>query len=140
MHRLTRPIYSIVRRLARPDSRFPVPIVIGCALLLASCANYTADRGVDNAWRAADIPAFEIGGSTQSDVIERLGPPSQVIGLSDQVIFYYLRERSEAFGVILIVFNMLTERITYDRAIFFFDTGGVLRDYAYSLEALPNDS
>ena len=104
------------------------------ALLLGGCINSRSDSGVTNAWRADDAPTFERGKTTQADVAKALGPPSQLVELENQLVFYYLAERVQSKGVILIVYNSTTERIVYDRAIFFFDREGVLRDYALSLE------
>jgi hypothetical protein len=102
--------------------------------LAAGCINSKSESGVTNAWRATDVPAFERGKTTQTDVAKALGPPSQLIELENQLVFYYLAERAESKGIILIVYNQTKERIVYDRAIFFFDRKGVLQDYALSLE------
>jgi hypothetical protein len=59
-----------------------------------------------------------------------LGPPSQVITHADGEIFYYLHEQSESKGLILLVYNSSQTDTRYDRAIFFFDVNGVLRDYS----------
>ena len=91
-------------------------------------------------WRDQALPTFELGATTQAEVLRALGPPSQLIALDDQVVFYYLTERSETTGAILILYNTSTRRITYDRAIFFFDRAGNLADYSYSLEALPYEA
>ena len=108
------------------------------ALVVTSpgCATYDRSQGVDNTWRDPALPAPVKGQTTQSDIIEVLGPPSQVIGLRDQTVFYYLRERRKGNGAILLVYNWLNENVTYDRAIFFFDNNGVLLDYGYSSEAI----
>lgn len=79
---------------------------------------------------------FEVGITTQTDVLEMLGPPSQLIKLDDQVVFYYLAQQNKGSGVILIVWNKVDEKRQYDRAIFFFDNSGVLQDVAYSKEAI----
>ncbi len=106
-------------------------------LLLAGCIVSSADSGVLNKWRDESLPAFERGKTTQSEVATALGPPSQLINLGDELIFYYLAERSRSRGVILIVYNTTSERVSYDRAIFFFDNEGVLKDFALSLEKTP---
>jgi len=95
--------------------------------------------GVENLWRVDPAPAFEIGRTTQSDVMETLGPPSQVIGLNDQTLFYYLREQQQQKlqSLSVIIYSHSRERILYDRAIFFFDRKGVLQDFALSEEAIP---
>ena len=103
-------------------------------LLLCGCIVSRADSGVTNKWRDETLPAFESGTTTQSDVAHALGPPSQLINLDDQLVFYYLRERVRGRGMILIVYNQSREEIVYDRAIFFFDKKGILQDFSYSLE------
>jgi hypothetical protein len=103
-------------------------------LLVCGCIVSRADSGVTNKWRDETLPAFESGTTTQSDVAHALGPPSQLINLDEQLIFYYLRERTRGRGMILIVYNESREEIVYDRAIFFFDKKGILQDFSYSLE------
>jgi outer membrane protein assembly factor BamE (lipoprotein component of BamABCDE complex) len=107
---------------------------------LTGCASYGSVDGVDNLWR--DIPAdqFDVGVTTQSDVLDLLGPPSQLINLQDQTVFYYLTQRTEGEGKIFIVWNKVSEENTYDRAIFFFDADGILRELAYSQEAINRRS
>jgi len=101
------------------------------------CANRQSQMGVENLWRADPTPTFEIGRSTQSDVMKALGPPSQVIALGDQTLFYYLREHQKLQSFSIIIYSHSRERIAYDRAIFFFDAKAVLRDFALSEEAIP---
>ena len=57
------------------------------AVVLSSCASYGSVDGVDNLWRDAPVDAFEKGVTTQSQVLEQLGPPSQLINLQDQTVF-----------------------------------------------------
>lgn len=66
-----------------------------------------------------------------------LGPPSQVIALHDQTLFYYLREQLATKGLFLLLYNQMRENVSYDRAIFFFDRKGILTDFAYSAETIP---
>jgi hypothetical protein len=101
---------------------------------LAGCVSKRSEMGVENNWRGPSPPVFEKGRSTQSDVMRALGPPSQVIGLQEQTLFYYLREQSRSKAVYLVVYNQTRQRILYDRAIFFFNKQGVLADFAYSKE------
>jgi hypothetical protein len=65
-----------------------------CLFLFTGCLSKRAEMGVRNYWRDPSLPAFETGRTTQSDVMRALGPPSQVIALPDQTLFYYLREQS----------------------------------------------
>jgi outer membrane protein assembly factor BamE (lipoprotein component of BamABCDE complex) len=108
--------------------------IICLALGLSACSTKQSQLGVENKWRNPAPPSFEKGRTTQSDVMRQLGPPSQVIALHDQTLFYYLREQFESRAMLLIIYNRTRERITYDRAIFFFNKDGVLTDFALSDE------
>lgn len=111
---------------------------LGCWIALGlGCANRQSQMGVENLWRADPAPVFEVGRTTQSDVMQALGPPSQVIALNDQTLFYYLREQQKLQSLSVIIYSHSRERIAYDRAIFFFDRKGVLQDFALSEEAIP---
>jgi hypothetical protein len=119
-------------------SFLPVAALATFLLVLAAtgCVSKHSEMGVENSWRGPSPPAFEKGRSTQSDVMRSLGPPSQVIALQEQTLFYYLREQSRSKAVYLVVYNQTRQRINYDRAIFFFNKQGVLTDFAYSKEAI----
>jgi hypothetical protein len=110
-----------------------------CAVLLtlAGCTSDSGYSGVDNVWRSANPPVWETGKTTESDVIAALGPPSQLIGLEKETVYYYLREQRQATGVFLLAYNWKNQKLVYDRAIFFFNNQGKLTKYSYSLEALP---
>lgn len=120
------------------DRRSP-PLLLAAAMTLLACATFDRSQGVKNTWRDPALRTPVKGQTTQSDVIQALGPPSQVIGLRDQTVFYYLRERRKGSAAVLLLYNWVTENVTYDRAIYFFDESGVLQDYALSKEdiALP---
>ena len=108
-------------------------------VLLAGCANWNEDAGVDNHWRAASTPAWTPGVSTADEVMTALGPPSQIINLGDRVVYYYLSENISGRGYYFLVYNTTSSRTSYDRAIFFFNDDGRLERYAYSREGLPYD-
>ena len=115
-------------------------ILLFCTLpffMLLGCANYSGDTGVENKWRAADTMTWEVGVTTESDVSLVLGPPSQLINLEDQTVYYYLREHRSGKAVVLLIYNWGYQKLTYDRAAFFFDREGKLTKYSYSPEALP---
>jgi len=108
--------------------------------LLAVAGGCTSDvgySGVDNVWRADTAPVWESGKTTETDVIDALGPPSQLISLDQETVYYYLRERRKGYGVFLLAYNWKSQDLVYDRAIFFFDKTGKLTKHSYSLEALP---
>jgi len=105
-------------------------------VLVAGCASFGAVDGVENLWREVPVDEFSKGVTTQADVLERLGPPSQLIRLQDQTVFYYLAEKTSGNGKIFIVWNHVSAETRYDRAIFFFDTDGLLQEFAYSQEQI----
>ena len=107
------------------------------AVVLSSCASYGSVDGVDNLWRDVSTDAFKKGVTTQAQVLDELGPPSQLISLQDQTVFYYLTENMTGKGRIFIVWNSVSAETRYDRAIFFFDAEGVLQEYAFSKEEIP---
>lgn len=107
-------------------------VVIATLGVLTGCATFERTRGVDSTWRDPATPAPVVGKTTQSDILSALGPPSQVIGLRDQTVFYYLREHDKGRGGLFLVYNWMKEDVTFDRAIFFFDSNGVLQDYGLS--------
>ena len=114
-----------------------MPVAVCLLVLAAGCVNRQSQMGVENLWRTDPAPTFEIGSTTQSQVMDLLGPPSQVIALGDQTLFYYLREHQKFESFSVIVYAQSREQIRYDRAIFFFDPDGVLQDFALSEESIP---
>ena len=106
--------------------------VIALLVLTAGCARMETEKGLDPTWHRISADTFQVGISTQSDVMRVLGPPSQVIPGQGGDILYYLHERAVGTGVVFIVYNQLQLKTRYDRAIFFFDEAGVLVDYAIS--------
>lgn len=110
--------------------------LLAAATTLTGCVSYDRAQGVKNVWRDESLAAPVIGKTTESDIIAALGPPSQVIGLRDQTVFYYLRERRKGDGAIFLLYNVVKENVTYDRAIYFFDKNGTLQDYGYSREKI----
>ncbi len=105
--------------------------------VLSSCVNIHDHKGVENVWRDPAVPKFEKGVTMRAEVLEHLGPPSQVIDQDDGIIFYYMRERAKGGGLFLVLYNTTSLKIDYDRAIFFFDGSGKLVEFAYSKVALP---
>ena len=109
-------------------------------LFLAGCASWNSEGGVDNVWRMADASEWKAGTTTEADVMQALGPPSQIIGLEEQTVFYYLREQKKGKGLVLLLWNWGENTAVYDRAIFFFDNQGKLVQHAYSQEALKHEA
>lgn len=115
-------------------------MALALVTLLAACARYENQTGVDNTWREVDVTRFVTGETTRAELMDLLGPPSQLVNLSNGTVLYYLNERETAQGFVLIVFNALRQRTTFDRAIFFFDEAGVLTESALSDEVNPTDA
>lgn len=122
---------------AAPKSFFAALLLVVGALFQGGCTTFRSEKGVVNKWRDPSLAAFEPGRTTASDVLKVLGPPSQLIALNNETIYYYLYEKRKGRGLILLLYNSIKETIAYDRAIFRFDAESVLLDYGYSLEAAP---
>jgi outer membrane protein assembly factor BamE (lipoprotein component of BamABCDE complex) len=104
-----------------------------CVQLLGACAQFESKRGVDVNWQSVVTDKLVTGKTTRPEVLALLGPPSQVIALDNESVLYYLFERSEGEGLILIVYNRMRIDTRYDRAIFFFDKNDVLTEFSTRL-------
>ena len=105
-------------------------ITLLCLGLLSACVQFKSKRGVEVAWQRDVVDKLVRGQSTRADVLDALGPPSQVITLQEEVVLYYLFEKAEGEGMILILYNRIEVDTRYDRAIFFFDENDLLTDYS----------
>jgi outer membrane protein assembly factor BamE (lipoprotein component of BamABCDE complex) len=99
-------------------------------VLLGACAQYENQRGVEVSWQTAALSEFNVGSTSRSEVLTKLGPPSQLISLGDETVLYYLYERSVGDGLILVVYNRFRVDTRYDRAVFFFDDNDILTEFA----------
>jgi outer membrane protein assembly factor BamE (lipoprotein component of BamABCDE complex) len=104
---------------------------------LSSCVQFNNKRGVEVAWQPKVISEMERGITSRADVLDALGPPSQVISLDEETVMYYLFEKAEGNGLMLIVYNTVKIETRYDRAIFFFDEIDILTDF--STRIYPTD-
>ncbi len=109
-----------------------IPLAL-CVLLLNGCAQFESKRGVEVNWQSVVTEKLVIGKTTRPEVLDLLGPPSQVIALDNESVLYYLFEHSEGEGLILIVYNRMRIDTRYDRAIFFFDENDVLTEFSTRL-------
>jgi len=114
-------------------------IVALLACVLPGCVTETKTQGVQNLWRGESAPVFRRGQSTQQDVLAALGPPSQLISLGDQTVFYYLLEQTRSHSEVLIAYNQTHAIVVYDRAVFFFDAKGRLTEFATSHERITEN-
>lgn len=108
-----------------------------CLLALTGCIRFSTQQGVANTWRDEACPEFATGKTTQSEVMQALGPPSQILTLQDGLAFYYLREFGQGCGLLLLAYNQGNVHFEYDRAVFFFDRKGILTDFSLSEEEAP---
>ncbi len=102
---------------------------------VVGCAQYDNRRGVEVVWKPDAIDGLKVGSSTRNDVLQLLGPPSQVIALADETVLYYLFEYSSGQGLILVFYNQVEIDTRYDRAIFFFDENDLLTDFATKIHS-----
>lgn len=107
-----------------------ISLVFILALTLSACAEYENKRGVDVTWQPAILEGLQKGVTTRQEVLKLLGPPSQLIALDEETVLYYLYERSDGEGLILVLYNRFEVDTRYDRAVFFFDENDLLSDYA----------
>jgi len=110
-------------------NRLTIPLIL-LITLLSGCVNYSRDSGVENLWRQPHT--FNNGATTSQQILTALGPPSQVLAVGNQTVYYYLKEQVTRQGLILLLYNETTEVSTFDRAIFFFNEQGILEDFSYS--------
>jgi len=112
-----------------------VLLIMSLFAFTTACFSISDQQGVDNLWREeANVENIEEDKTTQNEIIQLFGPPSQIISLENGAIFYYLLQDKKGKGIFLLLFNYKTERVSYDRAIFFFDNEGILTDYGFSVE------
>jgi hypothetical protein len=113
--------------------RWPLLLLLLSLLpMLHGCTRTVAERGLEPLWRGLPAEFLVRGVTTKAEILERLGPPSQVITEGRGEIFYYLHEEARTRGLVLIVYNRTETETRYDRAIFFFGADGVLQEYALS--------
>lgn len=129
----------MTKSLAGIAGRICVLAVLVPVLALAGgCSRTDTTSGVENLWRAPGFKA-EVGRTTEADVLAALGPPSQLINLKNETVYYYLKEHFRSDRLLLILYNR-TERATeYDRAIFFFGPDGVLTKASFSDTSLDGE-
>ena len=114
----------------------PALVAAGLSIaLLAGCAQYENRRGVEVSWQGDAVAGLVRGQTTRREVLQLLGPPSQVIALGDETVLYYLFERSEGEGIVLVLYNRMQIDTRYDRAILFFDENDRLSDFATRIQA-----
>lgn len=120
-------------RPSAPRSRLATALLALAALAGPGCISSRSDRGLEPTWRELEPGGLERGRTTRAEVLERLGPPSQILSLGGgRTAFYYLRESNQGSGLVLLVYNRREERTRYDRAVFFFDEQDLLSEYALS--------
>jgi len=119
--------------------RLEPALVLTLVVVLAGCAQYRNERGVEVNWQPSALAGLARGETTRADVLARLGPPSQVIASGDETVLYYLNEHAEGEGLLLVLYNRFEVDTRYDRAIFFFDADDRLTDYSTWLRPPDDD-
>ena len=120
--------------------KFYIIAIFSLFISMTACFTVSDQQGVDNLWREEwRVEDIEVGKTTQNDIVQVLGPPSQIIDLDTGALFYYLLQYRKGSGVFLLLFNFKKAKVNYDRAIFFFDNEGVLTDYGFSIESVERN-
>ena len=114
-------------------------LVLLVTIPLTGCLQFRSKRGVEVNWETTVTEQLESGKSTRADVMNLLGPPSQIIALEEETALYYLFEHTAGEGYILVLYNRFTVDARYDRAVFFFDENDVLREYATHIHKPEDD-
>ncbi|MEO0436236.1 MAG: hypothetical protein AAF098_04950 [Pseudomonadota bacterium] len=99
-------------------------------LVVGGCAQFVSERGVEVTWNERTVTQFERGVTTRTQVLNTLGPPSQVVAMGDESVLYYLNESSRGQGFITFVYNRFELSATYDRAVFIFGPDGILNEFS----------
>jgi outer membrane protein assembly factor BamE (lipoprotein component of BamABCDE complex) len=110
-----------------------------CLSVLSGCVRFKSKRGVEVGWQETVVENFHKGQTTRAEVLKVLGPPSQIISLEEETVLYYLYEKQEGEGAILILYNRIDIDTRYDRAVFFFNENDVLTDYAAKVHLHDDD-
>jgi outer membrane protein assembly factor BamE (lipoprotein component of BamABCDE complex) len=105
-------------------------LCLAALLALYGCVRYQSLDGVENRWRELPPDRIQPGTTSRAEVLDWLGPPSQVIALGDRTVFYYLSQEQAGEAKVFILWNDARDRTRYDRAVFFFDAEGVLEEYS----------
>ncbi|MGB2692340.1 MAG: outer membrane protein assembly factor BamE [Thermodesulfobacteriota bacterium] len=125
----------IMRKTIFTKLNFLLLLAFSLYVFSTACFSLSDQQGVDNLWREeSKVENIEEGKTTQNEVIKLFGPPSQIIDLDSGSVFYYLLQEKKGKGMFLLLFNFKNEKVSYDRAIFFFDSEGILTDYGFSVE------
>jgi SmpA / OmlA family len=125
----------IMRKMISTKLNLLLLLTFSFFILITACFSISDQKGVDNLWREeSKIESIEEGKTTQNEIIQLFGPPSQIINMDNGSVFYYLLQDKKGSGVFLLLFNYKSEKVSYDRAIFFFDKKGILTDYGFSVE------
>lgn len=125
----------IMRKTIFTKLNFLLLLAFSLYVFSTACFSLSDQQGVDNLWREeSKVENIEEGKTTQNEVIKLFGPPSQIIDLDSGSVFYYLLQEKKGKGMFLLLFNFKNEKVSYDRAIFFFDSEGILTNYGFSVE------
>lgn len=125
----------IMRKTIFTKLNFLLLLAFSLYVFSTACFSLSDQQGVDNLWREeSKVENIKEGKTTQNEVIKLFGPPSQIIDLDSGSVFYYLLQEKKGKGMFLLLFNFKNEKVSYDRAIFFFDSEGILTDYGFSVE------
>lgn len=123
--------------MAKSIIRIQILFIVAVSIFASGCFTVSDQQGVENLWREESrVENISEGKTTQNEIIKLFGPPSQIIDLDSGSVFYYLLQEKRGKGAFLLIYNFKSERVNYDRAIFFFNNDGVLTDYGFSVEEI----
>jgi len=84
---------------------------------------------------AAKLDKLTVGKSTAAQVTEMLGPPSNIVKLSNGNAYIYRRSLSKGTGLWLLIVSFGNYDKHYDQIVIFFDKKNIMTHYGITLDA-----
>ena len=73
--------------------------------------------------------------STEQDVRDKFGPPSQIVKLSNGNAYVYDRSLSKATGLWFVIVTFANYETQYDRIVFFINNSDIVTHYGSSFKS-----
>ena len=108
--------------------------VLLLVFFLQSCAGWAKNMEY-HPFDAAKLDKLTVGKSTAAQVTEMLGPPSNIVKLSNGNAYIYRRSLSKGTGLWLLIVSFGNYDKHYDQIVIFFDTKNIMTHYGITLDA-----
>jgi len=115
--------------------RFREPLfVLLLVFFLQSCAGWAKNKDY-HPFDANGLDNLTPGKSTAVQVTKVLGPPSEIVKLSNGNAYIYRRSVSKGTGIWLLIVSFGNYDKHYDRIVIFFDKRNIMTHYGITLDA-----